>query len=108
MDNPVVILVTVATKEEGESIANQVVNRKLAACVNIIPQLQSIYYWQNKIETGSEVLLLIKTMPDRLTDLIQQIKLLHSYDVPEILALPIIQGNQEYIRWVYDSTRAES
>jgi len=108
MDNPVIVLVTVPSQEEGEQIARQVLANKLAACVNIIPNLHSIYIWQGKIENSSEWLLLIKTMPERLPALKQQIRQLHSYDVPEILALPVSQGNQEYIQWVYESTRAKS
>jgi periplasmic divalent cation tolerance protein len=107
VDNPLIVLVTVPSQTEGERIGRMLVESKLAACVNIIPHLYSIYLWQGKIEEEGELLLIIKTMPDRLKNLIEKVKKIHSYDVPEILALPVIQGNQDYINWVHESTRKE-
>jgi periplasmic divalent cation tolerance protein len=105
VDKPLIVLVTVPSQKEGKRIGRKLVENKLAACVNIIPHLYSIYLWQGKIEEEGEILLIIKTMPDRLGELIKKVKKIHSYDVPEILVLPIIQGNQDYINWVHESTR---
>lgn len=105
MENPLLVFVTVSSQKEGERIGQKLVEKKLAACVNIIPHLYSIYSWKGNVEQDGELLLLIKTMPDRLNALIEKIKNIHSYDVPEILAIPTVQGNSDYINWVYESTR---
>lgn len=105
MENPLLVLVTVSSQKEGERIGKKLVEQKLAACVNIVPHLYSIFTWQGKTTEGGEILLLIKTMPDRFEALKQKIEKIHSYDVPEILALPVLAGNRSYLEWVYDSTR---
>lgn len=107
MENPVLVLVTVPSQTEGERIGKRLVVEKLAACVNIVPHLYSIYSWKGNIEEDGELLLLIKTMPDRLEKLIKKVKKIHSYDVPEILAIPTIHGNPDYIKWVQESTRTQ-
>lgn len=99
-----VVLVTVPSQTEAERIGRKLVAEKLAACVNIVPHLYSIYYWQEKVEEAGEFLLLIKTMPQQVEKLIEKVKKIHSYEVPEILALPVLSGNTEYIRWVQKST----
>ncbi len=107
MENPLIVLVTVPSKKEVERIGRNLVEAKLAACVNIIPHICSIFFWQGKIETEDEFLMLIKTMPDRLDALIEKVKKIHSYDVPEILALPVVAGDSDYIKWVKESTRMD-
>ena len=105
MENSLLVFVTVPSLKEGERIGEKLVEKKLAACVNIVPHLYSIFFWQGKIEKEGELLLIIKTMPDCMEKLIEKVKKIHSYDVPEIIALPVVQGNQDYINWIYESTR---
>jgi periplasmic divalent cation tolerance protein len=107
VENPLLVLVTVSSQKEGERIGQKLVEEKLAACVNIVPHLYSIYCWKGNIEQEGELLLLIKTMPDRLDKLIEKVKKIHSYDVPEILAIPTVQGNSDYINWINESTRSD-
>ena len=89
MKNPILILTTASTKAEADQIANKLVQEKLAACVNIIPNIKSIYRWKDKISTDSEFLLIIKTMKSVENKVIQCIKKHHSYDTPEIISFPI-------------------
>ena len=107
MENPIVVLVTVPSQKEGERIARKLVENRLAACVNIIPHLLSIYRWEGKIEEEGEFLLVLKTAGERFSELREKIKRIHSYSVPEILALPVLDGNTDYMEWVYRETRAE-
>ncbi len=99
----VVIFVTCANKEEGEKISQGLVEKKLAACVNLVPKINSRYRWQGKIEVSSETLLMIKTRKSLVNKLIAEVKKLHSYTVPEIIALPIIAGNKDYLAWIKGS-----
>ena len=100
----------VITNCPDEAIANAIalaiVEEKLAACVNILPRVQSVYRWQGSIESASEVPLLIKTTAGRYTELETAIRALHPYDVPEIIALPIAQGLPAYLDWLAAETRA--
>lgn len=74
--------------------------KRVAACVNIISKISSLYWWENKIESDEEALLIVKTRFDSLTDLKNCVKDVHPYDIPEIIALPIVTGSQEYLQWV--------
>ena len=103
MKNPILILTTASTKAEADQIANKLVQEKLAACVNIIPNIKSIYRWKNKISIDSEFLLIIKTMKSVENKVIQCIKKHHTYDTPEIISLPITGGDKRYLDWLYDS-----
>ena len=103
MKNPIVILTTASTKIEADQIANKLVQEELAACVNIIPNIKSIYRWKDKISTDSEFLLIIKTMKSVENKVIQCIKKHHSYDTPEIISFPITGGDKRYLNWMYDS-----
>jgi periplasmic divalent cation tolerance protein len=97
------VLTTTASREEAQKIARGLVERRLAACVNILPKVQSIYRWQEKIEETEEWLLVIKTKQhvfERLRDAIVE---LHSYDVPEIICLVIEDGSRAYLQWIGDS-----
>jgi periplasmic divalent cation tolerance protein len=101
-----VVLVTCANLAEAKKIARTVVERRLAACVNIFPQpIHSVYRWKEKVETAREYLLLIKTVDEQLDALQRAIKDLHSYDVPEFIALPILGGSSEYLQWLSENTK---
>jgi len=96
-----VVLVTCGTLTEAKRIARVVVTKRLAACVNVVlTPVESIYLWKNKVEKTREVLLLIKTTADLLAGLEREVKRLHSYDVPEFIALPITAGSREYLSWL--------
>lgn len=88
----------------AQSLATQLVQGRLAACVNILPSVSSVYLWQGNVEQGSEVLLLIKTASERVEALQRALVELHPYEVPEIISLPITAGNHPYIEWVRQCT----
>ncbi|MBA3335381.1 MAG: divalent-cation tolerance protein CutA [Pyrinomonadaceae bacterium] len=99
----IVILTTSPTIEEAEVLARKIIEAKLAACVQVVPQVTSFYFWETEVIKDSEQLLLIKTLPekfDRLKDFIQKN---HSYDVPEIVALSAEKVSENYLNWIKDS-----
>jgi periplasmic divalent cation tolerance protein len=102
----VVVLVTVGKRDEAERIAEAVVAERLAACGNLIPGIRSIYHWQGEICRDEETLLLFKTRSELFERLRARVKELHSYDVPEIISLPILAGHAPYLDWIRDETRA--
>lgn len=102
----VVIMITTNTEEEAHHIAELLVNQRKAACVNIVPRVDSLFRWQGKLVSAQESLLIVKTVALLLPEIISLVKGVHSYEVPEIIALPIITGNEDYLRWV-DSEVAE-
>jgi periplasmic divalent cation tolerance protein len=100
----VVVFITTATAEEAQRIANILVSGRKAACVNIVPQVHSRFWWQGQIDSADEVLLIVKTREALLDELIGLVKENHSYEVPEIVALPIVGGNPDYLQWLDDET----
>ena len=100
----IVVFVTAPGEEEAAKIALALVEAKLAACVNIIRDIRSIYAWQGNIEDDSELLLIIKTRKSLFDDLSAKVGELHSYDLPEVIALPIVDGSKEYLKWIGEST----
>jgi periplasmic divalent cation tolerance protein len=102
-NSPKIVLSTAGSREEAEKIAHALVENRLAACVNLIPGLTSIYHWQGKVETADETLLLIKTTAEKLEGLQSALRDLHSYDVPEFLVLPVEGGSEAYLRWLLAS-----
>ena len=96
----VVVLVTVGSSKEGEQMARALVEEQLAACVNRVKGIQSIYRWQGQVEQSEEELLVIKSRRDLFDRLKKRVQELHSYSVPEIIALPIVDGNENYLRWL--------
>ncbi len=100
-----VVLCTCPDEKTATMLAEAVVREKLAACVNIFPHVTSVYMWQDKLESASEVKLFIKTEASKLDLLSQRIDQLHPYDVPEIVALNIQQGNKEYLNWITESLK---
>ena len=95
-----IILTTVSTVEEGQSIANILVEKELAACVNIIPKISSVYRWEGQIQSESEVLLLIKINKDLEAEVYQEVQNVHSYDTPELITLSITNGSKTYLDWM--------
>ncbi len=107
MTDKIVVLSTCASSEEAERIARTLVEKKLAACVNILPVVRSIYRWKGAIEDDQETLLLIKTSRALFGDLRVEIQKLHSYEVPEAIAIPIVDGLERYLKWMADALRDE-
>jgi periplasmic divalent cation tolerance protein len=97
-----VIFITAGSKEEADKICRRLVEEKLAFCVSTIPKIQSTYYWEDKIHVDEEFLLIVKTRKDRYAALETWVKANHSYDVPEIIALPIEQGLPAYLSGIDD------
>ncbi len=98
-----VVYVTCGTEREANTIANTIVEEKLAACVNILNNVQSVFIWEGAVQHETEWLLMIKTTRTALEALRQRVKQLHLYSVPEFIALPIVYGSEEYLRWVSES-----
>ena len=99
------IITTVSTEKEGRMIANELVKNKLAACVNIVPKVYSVYEWDNAIQNETEVMLMIKTTKAREKEIYQTVQSLHSYDTPELITLPIENGSDRYLRWLENSVQ---
>jgi len=99
-----VVFVTVPDRTLGKNIAETLVQERLAACANLVPGLLSTYRWQGKIEQEPEELLIIKTRETLVERLIARVRELHSYQVPEIIALPVLAGSQAYLDWVTQET----
>jgi periplasmic divalent cation tolerance protein len=98
-----IAITTVGSLDEGRRLARLLVERKLAACVNLVPNLTSIYRWEGAIEEAAEVLLLMKTTVEMLPALEDAVRELHSYEIPEFLALNIESGSRLYLNWLHDS-----
>jgi len=96
----IIIFVTASNKKEAQKIAAGLIKQKLAACVNIVDKVDSLFFWEGKTEKAKESLLIIKSRKDKMPKVIKLIKSLHSYTVPEIIALPIIAGDKPYLRWI--------
>ncbi|MGQ9634109.1 MAG: divalent-cation tolerance protein CutA [Bryobacteraceae bacterium] len=100
MTDKIVVFSTCSSSEEAEKLARTLVEERLAACVSIVPGVQSIYRWRGQIESSSEYLLMIKTRRDRMPSLRAAFERLHSYEVPELLALSVIDGAPAYLEWL--------
>jgi periplasmic divalent cation tolerance protein len=100
MSEPLVVLTTVARAEDAESIAREMVERRLAACVNVLPPMTSVYRWQGEVTRAPEHLLLMKTRQDRFEALRARLVEIHPYETPEVIALPVAAGHAPYLRWI--------
>lgn len=100
----IVCYITAPSEDEAVSIARTLVQGRLAACVNIVRDVRSIYSWQGAIEDDAEVLMIVKTQKALFSQLSEKVKELHSYDIPEIIALPITDGLEAYLDWLREST----
>lgn len=96
----IVVLITASSENEASRIAELLLDNRKAACVNIVPRVDSRFWWQGKLDSAQESLLLVKTRASMLPQVIKLVKGAHSYSVPEIIALPIIGGSEDYLNWV--------
>ncbi len=104
MEDFILILVTTSSEEEAKKIALSLVEKKFAACVNLVKDIESIYRWKGKLSDEKEVLMLIKTRKKLYKSVEEEVRKLHSYEVPEIIALPIIAGSKDYLFWLDSET----
>lgn len=102
------IYVTVASAEEGATIARAAVGERLAACANLLPPVRSFYWWEGEVRDDPEQVLVLKTRQDRVAALRERVVALHSYDVPCVVALPIIDGHPAYLAWLGDALEGEA
>lgn len=100
----IVVFITAPTEEEAGNIAGKIIEEKLAGCVNIIKNIRSIYMWKGKIEDDAEVLMVVKTRRELFERLKDRVREIHSYDVPEIIAVPVQEGSESYLKWLNDVT----
>jgi periplasmic divalent cation tolerance protein len=107
MEQALLVLTNVPDAAIATKIARQLVEQRLAACVNVLPQVQSFYRWQGMIEEAGELTLLIKTTQARYNELEAAIKALHPYDLPEVIAMPIVQGLPHYLDWIVQETKKD-
>lgn len=103
--NYIQVMTTTATKEQAQLIARHLVEEKLAACVQITDAIESAYRWQGKIETAQEYICLIKTCADLFSAVEAAVKKLHPYEIPEIIAVPIVNASESYLRWLSESLK---
>jgi periplasmic divalent cation tolerance protein len=96
----IVVFVTASSAEDAQKIAVLLLEKRKAACVNIVPKVDSKFWWEGKLDSAQESLLIIKTKASALAEVIALVRQAHSYTVPEIIALPIIGGNEDYLKWV--------
>lgn len=102
-DDAIVVFMTAANGEEATRLADLLVGAHLAACVQILPEMESVYRWEGKIERQSEILLIAKTTTAKFGELEREVRALHSYETPEIVAVPMVAGSSPYLAWLFDS-----
>ena len=98
-----IVLSTAGSEEEGARIAKSLLERKLCACVNLVPKVRSLYRWEGEVQDDAEVLLIMKTTQDKLQALSDHLAQIHSYDVPEVLAIAVDKGSASYLEWLAES-----
>jgi len=99
----IIVLITAKNVREANKIATKLLEEKLIACANIVKGIKSIFSWKGKIEKANEVLLILKSRKRSFSRIVKTVKKYHSYDVPEIIALPIIDGNKDYLKWIQEN-----
>ncbi len=99
-EEKVVIYITTGTDEEAQKVAEELLKQRKAACVSILPGVSSIFWWQDKLDSAQEILLIVKTKASLVNEIVRLVTEIHSYDVPEIIALPIVGGNRDYLEWI--------
>jgi len=100
MTDKIVVFSTCQTEEEARKLARHLVEKRLAACVNLVPGVRSVYWWKDQIEEGAEFLLVIKSRRDLLPRLTAELSKVHSYQVPEVIALAVVDGSRRYLEWM--------
>ena len=105
MSEFIIILITCASPEEAEKITETLVSEKLIACGNIVSGVQSIFFWQGKVSKEKESLILAKSVKTHFSSIVARVKTLHRYNVPEIIALPLVEGSAEYLRWIEETVQ---
>ncbi len=100
----IVVFITASNEDEAARIAKALVGARLAGCVNLIKNIRSIYSWQGKVEDETEILMIVKTQKSLFDSLMKKVKELHSYTVPEIIAMPIVEGSEDYLKWLREVT----
>lgn len=105
MADEVVILITAASDDEAAKIARALVDERLAACANILPGVRSLFFWEGKTQDAREVLMVVKTRHTLLDSIVHRVKALHSYTMPEIIALPVLGGSQDYLNWIRETVK---
>ncbi len=105
MADEIIVLITASSPDEAAKIGMALVNEHLAACVNIVPEVRSLFFWDKKTQDERETLLICKSRLPRMDQLVERVKALHSAAVPEVIALPIVAGSRDYLDWVKDATK---
>lgn len=103
----IVVLITAANSDEAGQLAEMLVAQRLAACVQILPETQSVYRWQGKVERAAEILVIVKTTKSKFEELERAVRAVHSYETPEIVALPVAIGSLPYLSWLNSSLIAD-
>ncbi len=106
-DPAIVILITCSNKPEAMNITNTLVEQRLIACGNILSDVTSIFRWENRLSREEEILLIAKSRQSRFDQIVKEVQALHSYDTPEIIALPIVAGTDDYLNWLAEETKQE-
>lgn len=101
----ITVFITCANKREARKVAKRLVEEREAACVNIIDKIESIFWWQGRLDRAKETLLVVKSKKERFSRIIKLVRSLHSYSVPEIIAFDITKGNRDYLNWLNESIR---
>ncbi len=102
----VIIMVTCDSREEARKIANRLLAKRLVACANILSGVESKFWWERKIDSAVETLLIMKTKKSNFKKIENEVKKLHSYEVPEIIAIPVVAGSRDYLNWIEESVRS--
>jgi len=105
MGDEIIVLITASSKEEAVTIGKTLVDEHLAACVNIISEIFSLFFWEGKTQDARETLLIVKSRRTLMEKIVVRVKSLHSYSVPEVIALPIVAGSRDYLDWVTETVR---
>jgi periplasmic divalent cation tolerance protein len=106
-DQPIAVFITAGNLDEAQRLATMLIEERLAACAQILPEIQSIYRWQGKLERAGEVLIIVKTVSSRFEELEQRVRALHSYETPEIVAFKLTSGSAPYLEWLTANTTGE-
>lgn len=105
MENTSLVYITVGSKSEAVAIGNEIVSHRLAACVNIIDQMTSIYHWDDELQLSSEVVMIAKTLSSKVPELVEIVKANHSYECPCIISIPITGGNPAFLDWIGEEVK---